>query len=376
MKDHKYFKKEQRKLSKALIHVAAPHLPRIMTTYDLRSADITADQNAILRVCKVSSLNCTSAKYCWNYAKNPVLGTWCQVAVDSATKRIVGTAALFSRRLLVNGMHLRAAVAGDFAVDPKHRMLYPAIALQRAAVAECTEGNFDVLYAFPNDASRPIQIRAGFKVVGSLQSGVRILRSGALLKQYGHNGWWTRTAGILDWAVTLASRESRISLSRDYLFCRLDAFDKRFDHFWDRMLWKYPTVVERTSSYANWRFMECPSKKYSLLAAVHRRTGEIGGYVVFWSQSGKTRISDIMAFDDVFDELLAALIDSERRNGSYCLTIVYLGGNSLVHRLQRFGFLFRQTSSQLLAHVNPKIPELRRLFGASSWYLLDGDSDC
>ena len=303
-------------------------------------------------------------------------GVWCKVAIDTATKRVVGTTALFSRRLLVGGKHFRAAVAGDFAVEPSHRTLYPAIALQRAAVKACSEGKFDVLYAFPNDISRPIQIRAGYKAVGSLRVGVRILHSRTFLRMHNRDGWWSGATGALDWVVKHVSRESRISPLKDYLFCRLPAFDRRFDSFWARVLEQYPTVLERSSCYANWRFMECPTKEYSLFAAVHRQTGEIGGYVVSWSEQGKTRISDIMAFDEVYDSLLAALIEAERQRGSYCLTIIYLGNISLIRRLRRFGFIFRQTTSQLLVYVNSAMPELQPLFDANTWYLLDGDSDC
>ena len=43
--------------------------------------------------------------------------------------------------------------------------------------------------------------------------------------------------------------------------------------------------------------------------------------------------------------------------------------------LLRFGFVFRQTDSQVLVHVNPKMPDQSRLFDRDNWYLLDGDSD-
>ena len=86
--------------------------------------------------------------------------------------------------------------------------------------------------------------------------------------------------------------------------------------------------------------------------------------------------SDIMAFDEVYDSLLAALIEAERQRGSYCLTIIYLGNISLIRRLRRFGFIFRPTTSQLLVYVNSAMPELKPLFDANTWYLLDGDSDC
>lgn len=375
-RDYKQFRLEKPGNKTTAMRETMAQLSDPKPAYDLRPADITTDRDAILHVCSLGSLSCTSAKYHWKYERNPVRGVWCEIALESATKQVVGTTALFARRLLVDGIPFRAAVAGDFAVDPRHRTLYPAIALQRAAVNSCIEDQFDVLYAFPNDAARPIQIRAGYRAVGSLRAGVRLLHSRNLLGKHDQGRWWNGAADALDWAVAHVSRESRIRPPRDYVFRPLCAFDARFDSFWARMLKQYSTVLERTASYANWRFMDCPDKKYSLFAAVHQQTEEIGGYVVSWSRRGKTQISDIMAFDDVFDGLMAALIDSERQRGAYCLTILYLGDGSLIHRLQRFGFLFRKTSSQVLVRVNPKIPAPQRLLDAGNWYLLDGDSDC
>lgn len=346
-------------------------------SYSVRSAESADDRNAILRVCHLSSLNCTPEKYVWNYTRNPVGNVWCGVALHSATQQVIGTTALFPRVLLVNGIPLRAAIAGDFAVDPKHRTLYVAMSLQRSAVHACMDDQFDLLYAFPNNSSLPIQIRAGYTAIGSFVAGVRVLHSRKLLNREHHDDWLAPAADVLDWLVARTSRQSYIRKSEEYLFRRLPVFDERFDSLWTKVLKHYVAVVERNSEYANWRFVQCPTKKYEIFAAVHRRNEEVGGYVVSWTNSGKTRISDIMALEGVFDGLLAAFIDSERDRGTSCLTIAYFGGKRFVHCLRRFGFLFRRTPAQVLACVNPRMSVAQHLLSTpESWFLLDGDSDC
>lgn len=350
---------------------AAVESPR----YFVRAADMDRDQGDVLRLCRISKLNGSPEKCPWKYDMNPLGRTWCALAIESASDKVVGTTALFPRRLLVDGTSLRAAVAGDFAVEPGHRTLYPAIALQKAALAACQGGAFDVLYGLPNNAARPVQLRAGYQSVGQVTAGVRLLRTRAALARRGQASWrWG--ADVLDSIVTLLSRESRANMATSYCYVSLPRFDARFDRFWANALANHRIIVGRDSLYANWRFADCPILKYSLFTAVHKTTGEIGGYVV-WSSSqhGKIRISDLMAYDHAFDGLLTAFIKLQRDQSADCITIVYFGNNNLVRKLRRFGFMFRRTPSEVLLSVKPGVPAPERFFDSDNWYLLDGDSD-
>jgi hypothetical protein len=343
--------------------------------YRVRAADIESDQGNILHLCRTSALNGSPEKYRWNREGNPFGPTWCALAIESSSEQVVGTTALFPRRLLVDGTSLRAAVAGDFAVEPKHRTLYPAMVLQKAALAACQAGVFDVLYGFPNNAARPVQFRAGYRSVGQVTAGVRLLRTRAALAKRGQ-AFWSWGADIFDSILTLMSRESRVNLSTSYRYASLPRFDARFDRFWAHALAEHRIIVERDSLYANWRFIECPIRRYSLFTAVHNTTGEIGGYVVWSSsQDGKIRISDLMADDHAFDGLLTAFIRQQRDQNADCITIAYLGNTKLVRNLRRFGFMFRRTRSEVLLCVKPGVPVPERFFDSDNWYLLDGDSD-
>ncbi|MGE5207439.1 MAG: GNAT family N-acetyltransferase [Chlamydiota bacterium] len=343
--------------------------------YHVRRADLARDGTEIASLCQAASLHCTPEKYHWNYQANPLQPAWCGLVIEDHSQQIVGTTALFPRRLLVDGQRVRAAVAGDFAVGAGHRVLYPALLLQRAALGACHAGEFDVLFGFPNDAARPVQRRAGYRPVGQVCAGVRLLNTQTVLAQYGRRSWWTRVGAIFDSLVTLISKERRDVNAGPYDYVELPAFDQRFDRFWRDALPRHRVVVERDSAYANWRFLQCPVRKYSLLAAVRRSSGEIGGYVVWSEQGGKARIADLMACEDAFDGLLSAFIRLQRERQAYCITAVYFGDNRLVRRLCRFGFLFRRTRSELLVGANSRPGVLEPLLDANNWYLFEGDSD-
>jgi hypothetical protein len=349
--------------------------PAPVVPYQVRLADVVRDEQEILRLCKAGALHCPPEKYQWNYAANPLRQAWCSLAIERANQSAVGTTALFPRRILVDGVPFSAAVSGDFAVDPQHRTLYPALALQKAAVTACRSGSFDILYGFPNDAARPVQIRAGYRVVGRIRVGIRPLRLRRTLERAVRELHWLPGTRILDSLISLASKESRVRIPTQYRYSVLPAFDERFDRFWVRTLHRHRVVVERNSVYANWRFISCPSRKYSLFVAIHSNTGEVGGYILSWSDEGRTHISDILANEDAFDGLLTLFINQQREQGAHCITIVYFGGSWLVRKIRRFGFLFRSTRSEVLLYTKPDLPAADLLSCPDNWYLLDGDSD-
>jgi len=349
--------------------------PSSVASYHVRPADILADEPEILRLCEASALRCSPEKYRWNYTANPLGPARCSLVIEASRPSPVGTAALFPRRILVDGVPFSAAVSGDFAVDPRHRTLYSALALQRGALAACRSGPFDILYGFPNDAARLVQLRAGYRTVGRVHAGIRPLRLRQTLDRAGWQLRWLPGINAVDSLLGLASRESRSRLPAQYRCSVLTAFDERFDRFWARTLPRYRVVVERSSEYANWRFISCPNRMYSLFTAIESKTDEIAGYVLSWSDNGHIHISDIMADDDVFDGLMTLFIRRQREQGAHCITLVYFGQRLLLRTIRRFGFVFRSTGSEVLVYTKPTLAITEQLSCPENWYLFDGDSD-
>lgn len=360
-----------------MAQLSAPILDRPrLAPYTIRNANLDQDRGEIIRLCKTGGLQSSIEKYRWKYEACTGQRPWCKFAIETASGRPIGTSALFPRRLLIDGVAVSAAVAGDFAVESQHRTLLPAISLQKSALQACREGRFDMIYAFPNDMARLVQLRAGYVSVGTVRAGIRPLRTRKLFEAPGKHRWWGMFADLFDGAVRIVAKESRFTAVSDYRYLEVSVTDERFDRFWGVALPKYRIVVGRNSDYANWRFMQCPYRAYRLFAAQHRDTQEIGGYIL-WSATpdGKVRVSDLMAFDRVFDELLTAFIRFQQEQNAPCITLVYFGNERLVRRLRSFGFFFRQTRSQVLLTVSPRMPNPQRLFDPQNWYLFEGDSD-
>ena len=62
--------------------------------------------------------------------------------------------------MLVNGEMVYAGIAGDFAVDKKHRAYGPAIKIQRDIQNKIDDFKFEFIYGIPNKLSKPLFLDA------------------------------------------------------------------------------------------------------------------------------------------------------------------------------------------------------------------------
>src|SRR5262249_28885102 len=98
---------------------------------------------------------------------------WLLLAGD----QVVGTAGLGLRRLFLDGVTAQVGLASDFAVDPEHRSVQPALQLQKAVLA-CLGDDLPLIYGLPNRKSSAVFRRLGYQEVGTLRRFVKVLRVG------------------------------------------------------------------------------------------------------------------------------------------------------------------------------------------------------
>ncbi|GAG47926.1 unnamed protein product, partial [marine sediment metagenome] len=140
-------------------------------------ANIDQEKGNIITFWKKNFPRWPADKFSWFYQKNPYGCASCWINKDIETNMIIGSTAIFPRKVNIKAELLLGGITGDFGVSEKYRTLGPALSLQRANIAACKEDQFDFLYGYPNKKSQPVQLRAGFKVVGGAYRMVRILRS-------------------------------------------------------------------------------------------------------------------------------------------------------------------------------------------------------
>lgn len=168
----------------------------------------------------------------------------------------------------------------------------------------------------------------------------------------------------------------------------LDRFDARFDAFWRRVSPGYRFIGVRDTAFLNWRFCECPNRRYEIFAATGR--DEVAGYVVVRREEPRQGseglhrglIVDILvARDDrrTFAALIARAVDHFREQGvelASC-TLSQCNGDYL-KMLRHNGFRLRTRGIPLTAFesTGPDRAALKAAFrDARDLFLTRADTD-
>jgi len=151
--------------------------------YSVEDGDLARDGDAAVAVWRASlgNVDGRAAKFEWFYRAAPD-GAQLQVLRAGPGRDIVGTAGVGWRRMRADGRNLRGGLLADMAVLAGHRMLGPALQLQRAACERALSGG-DFVYGFPNANAVPVVKRLGYAHVGDMVLYVRALRHAPYLER-------------------------------------------------------------------------------------------------------------------------------------------------------------------------------------------------
>lgn len=344
--------------------------------YAIERADVKRHKEDILEVWSGVLRTGKPPRFSWIHELNPFGPVPCWVVQETGKQIIVGSASLCPRKLVHHGQTFQGGIAIDYAVKKNHRVLGPAVMLQKAAISSCAEQKFDVLYALPNEQSGPVVLRAGYKLLGKQMTFRKLLRTrSALRRRIGK--WATLISPAIDAGLRLTARETFSGRDRMFHYEESTTFDTRFDEFWERMSKTTPLTGERTAAFLNWRFSSCPHKQFKTLAVVSRDSGRLAGYVTWYLNDDEIVISDLLVqeFGRTLDALLAEFLRRVRRIEASAVVFRYFGGKGVTEGLRRFGFVERPSSTILAVHTPEGSAAEQFVGNADQWYLLDGDAD-
>jgi hypothetical protein len=318
------------------------------------------------------------SRYPWLYESNPAGEAVVHLLRENSSDQWVGSTAAFPRTLQSRGEPLNAGIAGDLMVLQRHRSVGPAISLQKALLATCTEQHLDVVYGFPNRNSAVIMRRVGYEPLASLLELVLPLKSHYFIQKHIHSLPLSRAASIfVDLALRFRggmSRVRRSSASEDFV---TDSFDQPFDEFWQRVSPRFALIGEKSASFLNWRYSHCPFRVYKVFGVRGKGSGPLFGYIVFTEDNNRVQIIDF-AWDEAsirLEEIIARFVRLQRKGGAEAVTVSIAGSPDVSGRFRRMGFRSRGERSPLLIFR----PTGSRLgldaTGHGSWYLVSGDND-
>ncbi len=347
--------------------------------YSIIRADIEKNRDDILPLLERNLRDISAKRYDWLYSASPHGNACCWLAMDRDSERFVGSASLFPRRLYVGGAAVRAAIAGDFAVDREHRAYGPALRLQRTIREALGECGLDVIYGVPNRLSERIFLRIGYSGLGRFGRFVKVLKAEYKRGQYIPPAPLTRVfSSVIDLWFKGFSREAGYRRPEGLSVEEPASFDERFDRLWERALPQFAIIGVRDSRALNWRFKGSPHHDYRVHAVVDGDGGGVGGYIVYFLENNACYIADVLFIDSerIRDALFAEFVIKMRERGVGLLSVRCLGGGLLEKQLRRFGFFpVKEEDSNVVLCADPKSTHAPMLLKRENWYFLDGDTD-
>lgn len=153
--------------------------------YSVVRADLERDRPRILSFWERIGFSAPdrAERYDWYYIQNPDGRGRIYLLLLEGSEEIVGTACAGTRWIcLPGGRKLRASALVDFAVDPAHRSVGPALMLQRTA-RESEMREADLLYGLPDTKAVPIFKRLGCDQILQEISYAYVVRTGSYLQR-------------------------------------------------------------------------------------------------------------------------------------------------------------------------------------------------
>jgi hypothetical protein len=151
----------------------------------------------------------------------------------------------------------------------------------------------------------------------------------------------------------------------------------------------FPSTVERpgraaASSVKTAAFLQLALQRfrgYRFFCLIHAATGELAGYVAFYSVDNHVVIAELLCERPegvVLEDLLRGLVLRLQREGIDWMTLSFLGLPSLEKALQQVGFTpGHPTKNRTLVYADPLLPEeiRSRLLDEHQWFFFGDETN-
>jgi len=294
--------------------------PKVSDQYSVKKGDFVADRQEILRLWSYLENPPGCEKLDWLYLNNPAGHGKVYLLYFEPERRPVGVICIGRRDFQIGNETYHGGVFGDYAIEPLHRSLGPALYFQREYLKIVHEST-DVIYGFPNDSSAKVRTYGGYKLDGALD--VYVLPIGIQHYFPPRTPKWfaTATSKIANVLIQLTTYFSTRQVVSNYAHRRVDrAF---VDQLWKLSCTKDIKSGVRNWSFLQWRLLENPYGPINLIG-IADQDGHPAGYVAHCERKDMSvNIVDYHAVDaDALAALLSFLIQRKIRDGAKSISIV------------------------------------------------------
>jgi len=284
-------------------------------------------------------------KYQWFYETNPYQKGRLWLLKLRGSESAVGVGGVGYRRFSVKGKSLIGAIGVDFAVEKSHRVLGPAIKLQRT-IMESTEMDVDFRYGFPSKQAEVISKHYGFEKIAEFTRLVKVLRSGNYLKRVVKQRFLAGAISIpADFLLRLRSMNILWASGNVFQYDSLENSYHLVDRLWNQITQQNLLMGERNSEYLDWRYFKCPTSKYKVFR-LRDKDNALQGVMVYRLQNKRAEIVDLICPDYEDSTIIHSLLINFEK---YCFSIPVdsigisiIGSKRIIQHLLSMGYSHRK----------------------------------
>ncbi|GAB6098058.1 hypothetical protein JCM14469_43130 [Desulfatiferula olefinivorans] len=348
--------------------------------YTILPFNAKVHKETVIKLWKNNLRRFFSGRFEWIHDKNPNGEPQTSVA-EFCNSEIVGYCSNFPRLLNANGKDYKVGTSIDFIVREDHRVFGPALKMQRETIKKSLAAGYDINIGLPNEPSRGVFKRIGFKPLGKMKNFSKILESEGKFIQYTKSKFLAYLLGFLVDRWFLFSDLFKLFLIKNYkyLFKTLDTCNSDFDEFCNNAKESVYLMFKKDSSYLNWRYADCKSFDYKFYCIYKKKNKKLLGFIVYYIEKNNSTIVDMSFIKPgvIVQALLLSYSMSMRKIGTKSIILSYLGSDVLIDILKKSNFIKRNSSRICYIMLNSEFNEQKSemLKSEKNWLLFDGEVD-
>jgi hypothetical protein len=319
----------------------------------VRAVNLDREDEELLGVLKRNLPELPHARrFKWLYREGHLGPAWSWLLWDSGSREAVGLASLFRRAIWRGGKVQMCGQVGDFAIDPSHRSLGPAVLLQRATLGPVDAGQLVLCYDCPPNARGMSTFRRlNMEASATMTREVRLLRTNRHFTRYLGSGPIAAVpAALANAALRVASWRRRRSPALG-IAIHPGRFDEEFTALDRRVGGGDAVRGRRAAEDLNWRYRDDPLNEYQVLTA--RRSGELAGFAVVATGPRDAVVVDLFGLLSSAEtaDLLDAAAHLGQAAGLESVSTLISADHPLIAPLRTAGFHARESGPSVVAYA-------------------------
>lgn len=349
--------------------------------YVVREADVMKDCGIMLNLLKNNRIRenfSYEKRFKWIYQDNPDGKAIPWIIWEEGSQIPVGFTAVFPRRILVDGREETCWNCGDFSIEPKYRSLGVALQLRKEAKKEVDNGKVPFLYAHPNDRMKIIHQRAGHLQLGYMHRYALPLRADGYFERKLNSKLLGKVIAfpfnlILNLSIALNGKTTHLEV----VLLDTPEFNNQHEELFLELAKKYPIIGVRDKKYLNWKYLENPNYRYSIMNFFYG--GQLTGYIIFSKSDLVIEVVECIVFpEELVKDVLIYFLKTIKSTfpEAVSVSMVTFETNPIVKPLNQLRFQYRDdATSSVITYTSVGSELSRKIYDKGNWFLSVGDRD-